>query len=140
MVVCHLLLQADGEGPYPHLLRRLLRHTDARHPNGRGQVGLARARSTNQHHVAGCLHELARGQLPDQHAIYRRAFKLKARQIPIHRELGHMRASGSCGLRYHLVLHTRQGNLSLLMRRLNGVYTQAYNRRHGVGWTGTPIC
>ena len=32
MVVCHLLLQADGEGPYPHLLRRLLRHTEIRHP------------------------------------------------------------------------------------------------------------
>ena len=32
MVVCHLLLQADGEGPYPHLLRRLLRHTDVTDP------------------------------------------------------------------------------------------------------------
>jgi len=34
------------------------------------------------------------------------------------------------GNHYHFVLHTRQGNLSLLMRHLNGVYTQAYNRRH----------
>ncbi len=32
MVVCHPLLQADGEGSYPHLLRRLLRHTKVRHP------------------------------------------------------------------------------------------------------------
>ena len=32
---------------------------------------------------------------------------------------------------YHFVLHTRQANLSLLMRHINGVYTQAYNRRHG---------
>jgi putative transposase len=31
---------------------------------------------------------------------------------------------------YHLVLHTRRGNLSRLMQQLNGVYTQAYNRRH----------
>ena len=31
---------------------------------------------------------------------------------------------------YHLVLHTRRANLSLLMRHLNGVYTQTYNRRH----------
>ena len=31
---------------------------------------------------------------------------------------------------YHFVLHTRQANLSLLMRHLNGVYTQAFNRRH----------
>jgi REP element-mobilizing transposase RayT/DNA-directed RNA polymerase specialized sigma24 family protein len=31
---------------------------------------------------------------------------------------------------YHFVLHTRQANLSLLMRQINGVYTQAFNRRH----------
>ena len=34
------------------------------------------------------------------------------------------------GNHYHFVLHTRQANLSRLMRHLNGVYTQAYNRRH----------
>jgi REP element-mobilizing transposase RayT len=32
---------------------------------------------------------------------------------------------------YHFVLHTRKANLSLLMRHVNGVYTQTYNRRHG---------
>jgi putative transposase len=32
---------------------------------------------------------------------------------------------------YHFVLHTRQANLSRLMRHVNGVYTQAFNRRHG---------
>jgi REP element-mobilizing transposase RayT len=32
---------------------------------------------------------------------------------------------------YHFVLHTRQGNLSRLMRHVNGVYTQRFNRRHG---------
>jgi hypothetical protein len=32
---------------------------------------------------------------------------------------------------YHLVLHTRQANLSRLMRHINGVYTQTFNRRHG---------
>ena len=31
---------------------------------------------------------------------------------------------------YHLVIHTRRANLSRLMQHLNGVYTQAYNRRH----------
>jgi putative transposase len=31
---------------------------------------------------------------------------------------------------YHLVVHTRRGNLSRLMQQLNGVYTQLYNRRH----------
>ena len=36
------------------------------------------------------------------------------------------------GNHYHLVLHTRQGNLSRLMRHVNGVYTQDHNRRHGL--------
>ena len=31
---------------------------------------------------------------------------------------------------YHFVIHTRRANLSRLMRQINGVYTQAYNRRH----------
>jgi len=32
---------------------------------------------------------------------------------------------------YHLVIETAEANLSKGMRQLNGVYTQAYNRRHG---------
>lgn len=36
------------------------------------------------------------------------------------------------GNHYHLVLCTRSGALSRLMRQLNGVYTQAFNRRHGL--------
>jgi len=36
------------------------------------------------------------------------------------------------GNHYHLVLHTRMGNLSRLMRHLNGVFTQRFNRRHGL--------
>ncbi len=36
------------------------------------------------------------------------------------------------GNHYHLVLHTRAANLSRLMRHLNGVYTQRFNRRHGL--------
>ena len=35
------------------------------------------------------------------------------------------------GNHYHLVLTTRRANLSQLMRQLNGVYTQRFNRRHG---------
>ena len=34
------------------------------------------------------------------------------------------------GNHYHFVLHTRKANLSLLMRHINGVYTQAFNRQH----------
>ena len=36
------------------------------------------------------------------------------------------------GNHYHLVLHTRQANLGRFMRHLNGVYAQAFNRRHSV--------
>ena len=38
-----------------------------------------------------------------------------------------------CGMgnHYHLVIETPDGNLSKGMRQLNGVYTQASNRRHG---------
>jgi putative transposase len=36
------------------------------------------------------------------------------------------------GNHFHLVLHTRRANLSRLMRHVNGVYTQAFNRRHGL--------
>jgi putative transposase len=36
------------------------------------------------------------------------------------------------GNHYHLVLHTRQANLSRTMRHVNGVYTQAFNRRHSL--------
>ncbi|HZP93963.1 MAG TPA: transposase [Burkholderiales bacterium] len=32
---------------------------------------------------------------------------------------------------FHLVLETPEANLSKAMRQLNGVYTQAFNRRHG---------
>jgi REP element-mobilizing transposase RayT len=32
----------------------------------------------------------------------------------------------------HLVLYTRSANLSRLMRHVNGVYTQTFNRRHGL--------
>ena len=35
------------------------------------------------------------------------------------------------GNHYHFVLYTRQANLSLVMRHINGVYTQTFNRRHG---------
>ena len=34
------------------------------------------------------------------------------------------------GNHYHFVLHTRRANLSLLMRHINGVYTQTFNRQH----------
>lgn len=33
---------------------------------------------------------------------------------------------------YHIVVETAEGNLSRGMRQLNGVYTQTFNRRHGM--------
>ncbi|MEO3429375.1 transposase [Pelagibius sp. CAU 1746] len=35
--------------------------------------------------------------------------------------------------RYHLVVETRRATLARGMRQINGRYTQAFNRRHGVG-------
>jgi putative transposase len=32
---------------------------------------------------------------------------------------------------YHLLIDTPDGNLSIGMRQLNGIYTQRFNRRHG---------
>src|SRR3990167_506734 len=32
---------------------------------------------------------------------------------------------------YHLLVETPKANLSLGMRQLNGIYTQAFNRKHG---------
>ncbi len=36
------------------------------------------------------------------------------------------------GNHYHFVLHTRSAYLSALMRHINGVYSQRFNRRHGL--------
>lgn len=36
------------------------------------------------------------------------------------------------GNHYHLLIETPEANLSRSMRQLNGVYTQTYNRRHGL--------
>lgn len=36
------------------------------------------------------------------------------------------------GKHYHFVLHRRSANLSLLMRHINGVYSQGFTRRHGL--------
>ncbi|MFC1825689.1 transposase, partial [Thermodesulfobacteriota bacterium] len=33
---------------------------------------------------------------------------------------------------YHLLIHTPNANLSWSMRHINGVYTQRFNRRHGL--------
>jgi len=44
----------------------------------------------------------------------------------------HLRLHAYCLMdnHYHLVLETPQGNLSSALRHLNGLYTQAFNRRH----------
>ncbi|MDZ7828351.1 MAG: transposase [Halofilum sp. (in: g-proteobacteria)] len=33
---------------------------------------------------------------------------------------------------YHLLVHTPRGNLGRIMRHIDGLYTQRYNRRHGI--------
>ena len=44
----------------------------------------------------------------------------------------HWRCHGYCLMdnHYHLLIETPEGNLSVGMRQLNGVYTQRFNRRH----------
>jgi REP element-mobilizing transposase RayT len=65
---------------------------------------------------------------------------------------GEMLAYCLMGNHYHFVLHTRQANLSRLMRQINGVYTQAFiagTTRSGMcsraaskrfWWTEMPTC
>ena len=45
----------------------------------------------------------------------------------------HLRLQAYCLMdnHFHLMVETPQANLSKAMRQLNGVYTQAFNRRHG---------
>lgn len=44
----------------------------------------------------------------------------------------HVLCHGYClmGNHYHLILETIEGNLSRVMRHLNGIYTQAFNKKH----------
>ncbi|QPF75528.1 transposase [Roseateles sp. DAIF2] len=49
----------------------------------------------------------------------------------MHRFDAQLLAYSFAGDHYQLLLYTRQANLSRLMRHINGVYTQSYNRRHG---------
>jgi putative transposase len=44
-----------------------------------------------------------------------------------------LHAYGLMDNHFHLVVETPEANLSNAMRQLNGVYTQAFNRRHGPG-------
>ena len=36
---------------------------------------------------------------------------------------------------YHILVRTPHGNISRCMRHLNGVYTQRFNRKHGIDGT-----
>ncbi len=49
----------------------------------------------------------------------------------MHRFDAQLLAYSFAGDHYQLLLYTRQANLSRLMRHINGVYTQSYNRRQG---------
>jgi hypothetical protein len=60
---------------------------DARHADGRGQMRLARAGATHQHHVVRLLGERHAGQLFDELSVHRRAFEVEARQVAVHGNL-----------------------------------------------------
>jgi len=69
------------------------------------------------------------------HAIFAddgdRAAFLKVLQAVVGRFRWRCHAYCLMGNHYHLLIETPEPNLSRGMRQLNGVYTQAYNRRHG---------
>ena len=49
-------------------------------------------------------------------------------------EMWNIRISAYCLMpnHYHILLQTPDGNIARSMRHINGVYTQRFNRRHGV--------
>lgn len=49
-------------------------------------------------------------------------------------EMWNIRISAYCLMpnHYHLLLQTPDGNISRGMRHINGVYTQRFNRKHGI--------
>lgn len=85
MVVCHPLLQADGEGSYPHLLRRLLRHTEIGDPELIRPIRLELAMDpilrTRRGRIAeGGSHNLAAHRPPQAEATHQ-AFNGAARHL-----------------------------------------------------------
>jgi len=59
-----------------------------------------------------------------------RAALLSVLALGMKRFDAHVLAYCLMGNHYHFVLQTRAGNLSQLMRHINGIYTQSFNRRH----------
>ncbi|MBU2828491.1 hypothetical protein [Acidithiobacillus ferriphilus] len=74
MVVCHLLLQADGEGPYPHLLRRLLRHTNIRNPKALELFRIAVSESSIRWRFLGFYRIIEFGYLANLLSVINRDF------------------------------------------------------------------
>ena len=67
------------------LLHSLNLPLDRLDPDGCGQVCLAGARATNQHHVLSPVHELAAVQLSHQGLVHLAAAEVKACQVPVRR-------------------------------------------------------
>ena len=84
--------------------------------------------------AGACYHLTSRGDRRE--AIFAddadRAIFLTVLQQGLQRFHARLLAYCLMGNHYHLVLVTEQPNLSLLMRHLNGVYTQDFNRRHNL--------
>ncbi len=49
-------------------------------------------------------------------------------------EIFHIKVSAFCLMKthYHLLIQTPEANISRSMRHINGVYTQRFNKRHGI--------
>ena len=70
----------------------------------------------------------ARGMIFDDDHDRERFLKVFGTVVKNHRWLCH--AYCLMGNHYHLLIETSEANLSHGMRQLNGIYTQAFNRRH----------
>jgi len=70
----------------------------------------------------------ARGMIFDDDHDREKFLVVFAKIVSNHRWLCH--AYCLMGNHYHLLIETPDANLSRGMRQLNGIYTQAYNRRH----------
>ncbi|MDP9900775.1 hypothetical protein J2W36_003041 [Variovorax ginsengisoli] len=82
------LLLLDGadqfdRGEEPHTPVVML---DGLHTQCRGDVGLARTRATDEHHVLGVLHEPASVQLPHQGFVDLAVREVEACEVPVDRE------------------------------------------------------
>ncbi len=79
-------------------------------------------------------HVMNRGRRAEDIFIRKRDYDNFIELLKETADMWNIRISAYCLLpnHYHILVRTPEGNISRAMRHLNGVYTQRYNRLHGV--------